>query len=71
MAYGIIKFFNRKKGFGYIIEDDTNSDLFVHITGFADKKANIKTGEKVIYIASENQNGRCATEVERLVELEN
>jgi CspA family cold shock protein len=32
MSTGKVKFFNETKGFGFIIEDETDKEFFVHIT---------------------------------------
>jgi CspA family cold shock protein len=37
MATGKVKFFNLKKGFGFIIDDNTQNDIFVHATGLIDR----------------------------------
>ncbi len=37
MAKGTVKFFNQSKGFGFISEDDTNKEHFVHVSGLIDE----------------------------------
>ena len=37
MKTGTVKFFNESKGFGFIIEDGSNTEYFVHVSGLIDK----------------------------------
>lgn len=41
MATGTVKWFNNRKGYGFICPDEGGNDIFVHIT--AVQKAGLKT----------------------------
>ena len=64
MATGKVKWFDAKKGFGFIVPDDGGKELFVHhadiqMEGF--KKLN--DGQAVEYEAGESEKGPCAQAV--------
>ena len=63
MKNGIVKFFNESKGFGFIIDDETQNDYFVHISGLIDE---IKEGDKVEFELKEGRKGIKATSVKVL-----
>jgi len=44
MNKGTVKFFNDSKGFGFIVEDDSNKEYFVHVSGLIDE---IREGDAV------------------------
>lgn len=50
MLTGMVKFFNETKGFGFIKEDGSEKEYFVHITGVKDK---IKQNDKVSFEVKE------------------
>ena len=37
MSTGTVKFFNETKGFGFIKDDESGKEYFVHVTGLSDK----------------------------------
>ena len=37
MNKGTVKFFNESKGFGFITEEGTNKEHFVHVSGLVDE----------------------------------
>ncbi len=63
MKTGVIKFFNATKGFGFIKEDGTDAEVFVHITGLIDQPVN--QGDKVTYEITEGRKGVNAINVKK------
>ena len=64
MKKGTVKFFNETKGFGFIIENETNASHFVHISGLIHK---VSEGDLVEYNLEEGKKGMNAIDV-RLIE---
>jgi len=62
MATGTVKFFNESKGFGFITEDDSNKDYFVHVSGLVD---DIREGDKVEFELQEGRKGLNAVSVKQ------
>ena len=60
MKKGTVKFFNESKGFGFIIEDETKKEHFVHVSGLIDK---IKEGDAVEFELKEGKKGLNAINV--------
>lgn len=60
MKTGTVKFFNEAKGFGFIKDDETGKDIFVHNN---DLKERITENDKVQYDVAESQKGLNATNV--------
>lgn len=57
---GTVKFFNESKGFGFIIEEDSSNEHFVHISGLIDE---IKEGDDVEFDLKEGRKGMNAVNV--------
>lgn len=57
---GTVKFFNDAKGFGFIKEDDSNNEHFVHISGLIDE---IKEGDQVEFELKQGKKGMNAVDV--------
>lgn len=60
MNKGTVKFFNDTKGFGFISEEATNKDHFVHVTGLIDE---IREGDSVEFDLEEGKKGLNAVNV--------
>ena len=64
VSTGTVKWFNEKKGFGFITPDSGSEDLFVHhsevkTTGYA----SLAEGQKVEFTLGQGKKGPCATNV--------
>jgi len=64
VARGVVKWFNEKKGFGFITPDDGGEDLFVHHSKIAgDGFKSLQDGQAVEYTAAPGRKGLEATDV--------
>ena len=63
MNKGTVKFFNSTKGFGFIKEDESNEEHFVHVSGLIDE---IKDGDNVEFELKEGRKGLNAVNVKVL-----
>lgn len=60
MNKGTVKFFNDSKGFGFIIDDDSKKEYFVHVSGLIDE---IREGDVVEFELKEGKKGLNAVNV--------
>ncbi len=60
MKKGKVKFFNVTKGFGFIKDEETNEEYFVHVSGLVDK---INENDEVTFELQEGRKGLNAVNV--------
>jgi len=67
MPIGTIKWFDNKKGFGFILGEDGQRDIFVHYSSISgDGFRSLKDGESVEYEVLESDKGPQAQNVRRI-----
>ncbi len=59
---GIVKFYNASKGYGFITNDITKKDIFVHATSL--NGAALNDGDKVEYVEEDGKKGVVAAQVQ-------
>ena len=58
---GTVKFFNEAKGYGFITNDESEEDVFVHISSL--NGITLKEGAKVEYVEEEGKKGKHASNI--------
>jgi len=65
MNEGIVEFFNQTKGFGFIREENSGTEYFVHATGLIDK---VRENDRVNFELKEGRKGLNAVNVKLIQE---
>lgn len=60
MKKGTVKFFNDSKGYGFIVDEESKAEYFVHVTGLIDE---IKQDDAVEFELKEGKKGLNAVNV--------
>ncbi len=60
MSNGTVKFFNESKGFGFIKEEASGKEYFVHVSGLKDE---IRENDEVVFDLQEGKKGLNACNV--------
>lgn len=60
MNTGTVKFFNEAKGFGFIVDNSSKEEIFVHVSGLIDK---IREGDTVSFETERGKKGMNAVNV--------
>ncbi|MFB6318667.1 MULTISPECIES: cold-shock protein [unclassified Saccharicrinis] len=60
MNKGIVKFFNDSKGYGFIKDEETNKEYFVHVSGLVDQ---VGENDEVTFDLQEGRKGLNAVNV--------
>ena len=67
MPSGKIKWFNAKKGYGFITDDETNKDIFLHVSALEDSKLRVlKEEQKIKFDIKEEKNKLQAINIKKL-----
>ena len=67
MAQGKIKWFDPKKGYGFITPDDRSKDAFLHISALETAGiSQLEVGQSVSYELAEQRGKQSATEIQKI-----
>ena len=67
MPSGKVKWFNAKKGYGFISDDETNKDIFLHVSSLEESKLRVlKEEQKIKFDIKEEKNKLQAINIKKL-----
>jgi len=65
-SFGKVKWFDARKGYGFIEQEDGSGDVFVHYADIVGEDyRTLKEGERVKFELSDAPKGKKATQVEK------
>ena len=69
MAFGVVKWFNSQKGFGFIEPDDGDQDVFVHMIAVQDSGLEVLgEGQRLEFELHQRGDGRTIANELKIVE---
>jgi len=67
MPSGKIKWFNSKKGYGFVTDEKTNKDIFLHVSALEESKLRVlKEEQKIEFDIKEEKNKLQAINIKKL-----
>ena len=67
MPSGKVKWFNSKKGYGFITDDETNKDIFLHVSSLENSKLRVlKEEQKIKFDIKEEKNKLQAVNIKKI-----
>jgi CspA family cold shock protein len=58
MPIGKVKWFNSKKGYGFITEDETERDIFLHVSALEESKLKMLKEEQELEFEIKEENNK-------------
>jgi CspA family cold shock protein len=69
MIQGKVKWFNNAKGFGFVVPNESNDDVFIHFSQIKmDGYRTLKTGQQVEFDLVESDKGKQAQNIQLVKE---
>ena len=67
MPSGKVKWFNSKKGYGFITDDETNKDIFLHVSALEESKLRVlKEEQEIKFDIKEEKNKLQAINIKKI-----
>ena len=67
MPSGKVKWFNSSKGYGFITDDDTKKDIFLHVSALEESKLRVlKEDQEIKFDIKEEKNKLQAINIKKL-----
>jgi CspA family cold shock protein len=67
MPSGKVKWFDSKKGYGFITDEETNKDIFLHVSALEDSRLRVlKEEQKIEFDIKEDKNKLQAINIKKL-----
>jgi CspA family cold shock protein len=67
MQLGKVKWFNKKKGIGFLISNEFEGDIFIHYSNIiAEGYRNLEEGDSITFILEDSDKGLIGKEIKKV-----